>query len=217
MPALKDHYKTLGLPVTSTLQDIKEAYRKLAFKYHPDKNTDNDYAAAFFMELHEAYLILSNPNKRKIYDEERWLNGMEKRMHEHAITPQWLLKESTRLHEHMRKIDTYRMSHHALSEYILMLLSDAHMAVLLRDNETEINAKIVEQVLAATQKLQIEYLPGILQRLVQLTGNDTALLNKINDYTLLRQRQASRDKYGPVIVIALAVLLAIFMYFYGRK
>lgn len=213
----KDHYKTLGIPAGSALQDIKEAYRKLAFKYHPDKNPDNAYAAAFFMELHDAYQVLSDTNKRKVYDEELWLSGMGKRMQHHDITPQWLLHECNKLYNHMHKVDTYRMSHHALSEYILMLLSDAHMAVLLRENDTNATAQIIERIMTSTQKLQIQYIPAIMQRLAQLAGNDNASLNTINNYMQQRQRKAKRDKYFPVFIIALTLALVIFMYLYGRK
>jgi hypothetical protein len=214
---LKDYYKTLGVPANSTLQDIKAAYRKLAFQYHPDKNPENTYAAALFQELHEAYQTLSNTNRRKIYDEDLWLSGMGMRMHDHAITPQWLLLECKRLYEHMRKIDTYRMSHNALSEYIMMLLSDAHMAVLLQQRDDEINTQIIEYIITVTQKLQAEHIPAIAQRLAQLAGNNEELLHKIQDYVLQRKKQAGRDKLFPVLIILLTLLLAIFMYLYGKR
>ena len=56
---IKDHYKTLGLPATASLQDIKKAWRKLAFQYHPDQNPQNAFAEASFKELQEAYAILT--------------------------------------------------------------------------------------------------------------------------------------------------------------
>jgi DnaJ-class molecular chaperone len=65
----KDYYKTLGVPKTATEKEIKAAYRKLARKHHPDMNPGNKQAEAKFKEINEAYEVLSDPEKRKRYEE----------------------------------------------------------------------------------------------------------------------------------------------------
>ena len=67
--AKKDYYDVLGVKKNSTKQDIKSAYRKLAKKYHPDMNKGNPSAEQMFKEITEAYNVLSDDEKRKLYDQ----------------------------------------------------------------------------------------------------------------------------------------------------
>ena len=65
----RDYYEVLGVPKGAASSDIKKAYRKLALKYHPDKNPDNKNAEESFKEAAEAYEVLSNPDKKNRYDQ----------------------------------------------------------------------------------------------------------------------------------------------------
>lgn len=71
---VKDYYKILGVEKTATAEQIKKAYRKLAIKYHPDKNPNDKTAEEKFKEISEAYEVLEDPEKRKKYDQfgENW-------------------------------------------------------------------------------------------------------------------------------------------------
>ncbi len=64
-----DYYKVLGIDKKASEDDIKKAYRKLARKYHPDLNPNNNEAEKKFKEINEANEVLSNPDSRKKYDE----------------------------------------------------------------------------------------------------------------------------------------------------
>ena len=64
----KDYYKILEVPRTATQEEIKKSYRKLAMKYHPDRNKGDKTAESKFKGINEAYAVLSNEEKRKQYD-----------------------------------------------------------------------------------------------------------------------------------------------------
>lgn len=65
----RDYYEVLGLNKNADAATIKKAYRKLAKKYHPDSNEGNASAAEHFKEVNEAYDVLSDEKKRKLYDQ----------------------------------------------------------------------------------------------------------------------------------------------------
>ncbi|MCM2268128.1 MAG: J domain-containing protein [Elusimicrobiales bacterium] len=69
MPDYIDYYALLGVPRSAGEAEIKSAYRKLALKHHPDRNQGNKAAESKFKEINEAYEVLSDPQKRKLYDQ----------------------------------------------------------------------------------------------------------------------------------------------------
>ena len=64
----RDYYEVLGVERSATDEEVKRAYRKLAVKFHPDKNPDDPHAEEKFKELGEAYDVLIDSNKRAAYD-----------------------------------------------------------------------------------------------------------------------------------------------------
>ncbi len=66
---MKDYYKILGVPRDATQEEIKKAFRKLALKYHPDRNPGDKEAEERFKEINEAYSCLIDPDKRAQYDQ----------------------------------------------------------------------------------------------------------------------------------------------------
>ena len=77
MPKTRDYYEALGVPRTASQKEISAAFRKLARKYHPDLNANDKQAEARFKELSEAHEVLSDANKRKLYDSfgENWASA----------------------------------------------------------------------------------------------------------------------------------------------
>src|SRR5919205_2009405 len=74
--ARRDYYDLLGVPRSASEKEIRQAYRKLARQYHPDLNPNDKQAEARFKEIGQAYEVLSDADKRKLYD--RWGPDFEK-------------------------------------------------------------------------------------------------------------------------------------------
>ena len=68
MSAKRDYYEVIGVTKTSSQDEIKSQYRKLALKFHPDRNKSPE-AAEHFKEISEAYAVLADPKKRQLYDQ----------------------------------------------------------------------------------------------------------------------------------------------------
>src|SRR5687768_16829840 len=64
----RDCYEVLGITKSASEEEIKKAYRQMALKYHPDRNVGDEEAALLFKEAAEAYAVLSDPQKKQVYD-----------------------------------------------------------------------------------------------------------------------------------------------------
>ena len=73
---MSDHYAALGLGSDASLADIKKAFRQKAALFHPDRNTAAD-ASARFRAVQQAYDVLSDPDKRQVYDDNRRRNLLD--------------------------------------------------------------------------------------------------------------------------------------------
>lgn len=80
-----DHYKVLGVGNTASQMDIKRSFRALALKYHPDRNKNSEEAKQKFMQIVEAYEVLSDEQARKKYDSSVYYGHYDKA----AVQRQW--------------------------------------------------------------------------------------------------------------------------------
>lgn len=215
--SLKDYYRTLGIASDATLQDVKKAYRLLAHKYHPDKNPEDTLSVAYFREIQEAYTVLSNEKKRKVYDEARYFAGLSSRKKPQHISGHWILVETQKLSRHMQKVDSYRMNHKALQEYVMLILSESHLAVLALEKNDELNKQIIQEILLSVENIHFSFFIAIAERLRLLAINNEQLQAMITSYTRKKQRNESADKYLPLLVIVITIVLCILMLWYGRQ
>ena len=115
---MKNYYSILEIHFQATEIEIKKAYRKCALKYHPDVNRSPD-AHTKFLEVFEAYEVLSNPIERKIYDELYVKTFMNRSMTVYTANEQYKQRNETNRQKATQKAETYsKMSYSSFANYL---------------------------------------------------------------------------------------------------
>ena len=208
---MKDHYRTLGIHPKATAEDIKTAYRTLARTHHPDAAPDNPYAAARFREIADAYAVLSQPARRRHYDEERWLSGMFMHDRRGPVTPETLMRDAHKLATHLRTVDRAHMNHAALHNLILFLLSDEHLSVLHTSGDARRAAALGEVLLESAALLRPSLFADVAVRLALINPTDEIMLRRIYATGRERQLQAWWERWTPLFIILGVVVLCVVM------
>ena len=105
----------------------------------------------------------------------------------------------------MNTVDTYRMNHAALRDYIIALLSPEHLSVL--QGVPEIHSEILKEIFASIGGLRYEYTNAVVRQLILLAGNNEAHLQRIAEWQSARRLEAKWNRYRPFIVLFFALLI----------
>jgi len=175
---LKDYYKVLELPPSADPDDIKKAYRRLAHRYHPDKNGDDKYALIHFAAVKEAYETLINPKKKDQYLQQRWYAQSTGRFTtQEIITPVTILKQLLELERYASTLDIHRMDKHRLYDHIMMILSEEATQTLVVFGEIHMNEKIISLTLRCCRFLPTTLARPILNKLENIKASDQGYLD----------------------------------------
>ena len=213
----KDYYKILQLPPGATLAQVKEAYRRLAMIYHPDKNFGDPSKETQFGDIKEAYEVLVNPAKKEIYLQERWYNQsiLNKKTIE-PITPVSILRLSLELEKYVSTVDPHRMNKEGLFNYIRELLSADTIEKLKQFNEKGVDRQIVVTILSAIEPLPLKFLNQLLQLLETLAEHDDQTLLTIKNFSGRHKRTFLWDKYKIALILLFTILICLLIYFTGK-
>lgn len=212
---LKDHYRTLGLTATASVDDIKKAFRKLAHQYHPDKNQTQGSNTERFRQVQEAYNILGDAAQKKAYDEQRHWAGLIADKEPASITPTWLLQQAKQLQAQLKKADRDTLNQALLRQYLSHLLSDAHLAIIAKDADEEQVNCLFTTLLATTEKMELRYFEEIAPKLRQLSNN-AAVLKALDNAADKKAKDAMQRKLLPFLIIFITLFLCALMYFYTK-
>ena len=214
---IKDYYTILEISPQATLPEIKQAYRRLAMIYHPDKNSNDPYTLTQFNEIKEAYEVLTNPAKKEVYLQERWYNqSIGNKRAAITITPVTILKLCLELEKYISRLDVYRMNKEGLFSYITELLSDDTIEKLKQFNEPGINRQVVTTILNCMKPLPLRSVNLLLPRLEKLVAPDELALQKIREFLSQYKKTLLWDKYKILLIVILTAMICLLIYFTSK-
>lgn len=199
---VKDYYKTLELTPVASLQEIKKAFRRLAVKYHPDKNNGDHLAAARFVEIQEAYEVLSDPQKREEYNYNRWYTRKTGTGYtEQPLTPEELLASTEKLKDAIASMNFFQVDFHSLSSHIRQLLNETNIAILHQYKIINTNRRIIKNLLQAATPLPLkEHLP-VHESLMQLANDDEEMKQLLQQALRSKTQRHQWDRYKWIVVV----------------
>jgi len=210
---IKDYYSILQLPSSATVSEIKQAYRKLAMTWHPDKNPHGAWAKTRFEEIKEAYEVLTNPVRKDLYLQERWYDqSIGKKKTAVTVTPVNILKLVLELERYVSTLDPHRMNKEGLSHYIEELLSTSTIEKLNQFNEPDINRQIIVTTLTALKPLPSDLIKIILERLKELAVKDETSLQRIDDFIFSKRKTLLWNRYKILVLIILTGLICLLIF-----
>ncbi len=118
------HYKTLDLDRNCSQQEIKRAYRKLAMKWHPDKNDDKDLANEKIKEINEAYSILSDVKKRQQYDNPVPVLSFPPSMRQNMGMPINIVNIINRSRQHINQVVEKQVEIHTNKDNYIQIITE---------------------------------------------------------------------------------------------
>jgi curved DNA-binding protein CbpA len=215
---IKDYYKILELEPSATLTEIKKAYRKLAQHFHPDKNSNDQYALIHFAEIKEAYEVLTNPSKKEYYLQQRWYQQSlgKTKFKDKPVTPPVILKQFLELDKYISTLDTFRMDQEGLYEHVKDILSDDIIDALKKFNEPEINQEISKIVLRLAKFLRQQQIEDVAKRLNKLCDKQDITIQEIDLFVQRHKRKNRLEKYKGGIIILITVVISLLIYFASR-
>jgi molecular chaperone DnaJ len=205
---VKDYYKVLEVTPVASLQEIKKSFRRLAVIYHPDKNNGDQLAAARFVEIQEAYEVLSDPQKREEYNYNRWYTRKTGSGYaQQPLTPEELLAASDKLRIAIASMNFFQVDFHSLSAYIRQLLSETNINILHQFNFQNTNRQIIKNLLQAATPLPLrDHLP-VHASLMQLAGDDEEMKQLLQQALRSKKQRALWERYQWMVVVLIIAFI----------
>jgi len=212
----KDYYQILNITSTASPEEIKKAFRKLALKYHPDKNKGGLFTREKFSEIQEAYLVLKDKIKRAAYDYQRYTQNPQQAYKPLAETAEEILQSSILLHKKVSLLDPFRIDLNQLSLEINDLLSTHNLNILQNANDYVINKKIIHHITVSARPLDFHSAINIVELLKKIAGKDELIEKEISGFKQQIQWLHYWNRYKILVALTVAVFFCIMVFLSGR-
>ena len=214
---MKNHYKILGVAFNASYDDIKVAYRKLALRFHPDKNYGDRRSEEAFKEINASYEVLSDSKKRSDYDfyyRKYYQNSTAQTFQkkETIYTPTLLLRKIKDIKEYANFSYNALIYHKEIFSMLKDALSSGNLDMLIKTDEKEVNLQIIMEVEQCCSKLPYPYVPYIINRLTVLAETSGFSKIRLRSFIGLQFSKSiwSRFKVGIIFTV-----IVFSLYFYS--
>ena len=205
-PVAQNLYQALQVFPGSSMEEIRKSYRRLAMKFHPDKNPENAAASKIFLELKEAYELLSDPVQRKEYDRR---HGFTYNRNAPLPTAAGILKEAVSLRKYVGRLNLQSLDHNALAYHLKKLLTHQRIDILKHTADEQTIVQLRDEIIKASTPLRYKFLDDALEPLIELLSHRTDLLAKLIDYKEKRKHSHTIQGMVPWIVLLITLLLCL--------
>ena len=223
----ENYYTILEISRDASDDEIKKSYRKLALKYHPDRNPSGDkFFENRFKEIVDAYHVLSDKNRRTIYDYDltqrlrkpRSVSGNSSRRpaettaapsnDKEPVTHQSVIKQLIRIRKKIEAVKNKQaIKHNELFKALNTQLTTGNIELVRSAADTIISRRAIDEVLFCCRYLSTEYLDRITAKLIKIAGPDNEKILEIHQFIRKRKQIAVLYKYMPAITISAIIIL----------
>jgi molecular chaperone DnaJ len=214
MSEIKDYYKILNVKSSASPGEIKNAYRRLAMKYHPDRNAEDVLAAAVFTDIAEAYKVLSDAEARKQYNYTRYSTA-EQEYKKPAETIDVLINRIKQINKNIKASDPFRLNKDALLYSISQTLP-ADINQLLQTNNNMLT-QLLELICEAAKYLSSHQTKQLMEFLQPLYIKHSFLKQNLDEILHQQQKQERWEKNKIILAVIVAILLCIIIFFAAGK
>ena len=216
---MKDYYTILECSTSSTRDEIKRNFRRLAQQYHPDKNTGDAYATARFHDIREAYETLTQPAKKNAWLQERWLQQvMNTAIGEtEPLTPYLILDKVLKTEKYIATSDSFRMDYLGMATVLEELISTENRNCLLTFNELEVNRTIVRQLISTAKPFPLHFLGKFIHNLEQFTAGDPESYQSVQQFKKQLRSKYNGERFKIPLIVLFTIIICLIIYSVGKQ
>jgi molecular chaperone DnaJ len=186
------------------MEEIRKSYRRLAMKFHPDKNPENPSASKQFLKVKEAYDLLSDPAQRKEYDKR---HGFTYNRHAPPPTVPQIIADVVALRKYVESLNLDVVDHDALAYHLKKLLTHQRIDLLKHHADQKTLMLIRDEMIKASSPLRYKLLDDAMDPLFELLTEKPDLLIPLTNYKAARKRSIKIQNSIPWLVLLITLLL----------
>lgn len=204
----KDYYKILEVHPSCNMEEIKKAYRKLAFQYHPDTNNNSSIYVEKFKEIKAAYEVLIDPEKRKKYHYEFHFENYQKE----TVHINEILTKAMQLQTFVQGNNYFKIDYDLIEQYLNKLLTYQHIQLMQRSNDVLVKDKIIAAILQACEPLPYTLFNSFTEKLISIFPLHEP---RIKNIVVEKKKAMFLEKYKILFAVLIAVAICIFIIMMG--